>query len=153
MTVTETLGGVKTDYKYIIAHYKRLIEEYDLKLRKASHMTHTMRMLFLSDLEEFGVDCVEIVQSAKSLNDATVDFSLEVEAHNVIYDKRNKLLSWSAANAKTTSNSFGEKKIEKKDLKEVKRIDPIAAVIDVHKIVIAAKDTRSAYEERGIRTS
>lgn len=151
LTVTETLGGVKTDYKYIMAHYRRLIEEYDLKLRGIAYDPHNADA-FLSDLEEFGVDCIEIVQSAKSLNDATVDFSLEVEAHNIIYDKRNKLLSWSAANAKTTSNSFGEKKIEK-DMKEVKRIDPIAAVIDAHKIVIAAKDTRSAYEERGIRTS
>ena len=33
ITVTETLGGVKTDYKYIINYLKQLQEEYDLKYR------------------------------------------------------------------------------------------------------------------------
>ena len=54
-----------------------------------------------------------IVQSAKNLNDATIDFRLEVEAENVQYNRKNKLLTWSVANAKTVSNSFGEIKIDK----------------------------------------
>lgn len=31
VTVTETLGGIKTDYKYILSYLKDLINEYDLK--------------------------------------------------------------------------------------------------------------------------
>jgi phage terminase large subunit-like protein len=133
LTVTETLGGVKTDYKYIIQYYKDLIAKYDLKLRGIAYDPHNADA-FLSDLEEFGVDTIEIVQSARSLNTPTVDFRLEVEAGNIIYDKRNKLLTWSMANAKTVSNSFGEIKIDK-DLR-VKRIDPVDAVIDAHKIAM-----------------
>jgi len=150
LTVTETLGGVKTDYKYIISYYRELIAKYKLKLRGIAYDPHNADA-FLHDLEEFGVDCVEITQSAKSLNDATVDFRLEAEAKNVIYDRRNKLLTWSMANAKTVSNSFGEIKIEKDA--NTKRIDPVDAVIDAHKLVVAAgKPKESVYERRGIAT-
>lgn len=147
LTITETLGGVKTDYKYIIAYYKEIIEKYELTLKGIAYDPHNADA-FLNDLETFGVNCVEIVQSCKSLNDATVDFRLEVEAGNVIYDKRNRLLSWSVANAKTVSNSFAEIKIDK-DL-DTKRIDPIDAVIDVHKLAIASKETCPYSAERGI---
>lgn len=99
------------------------------------------------------MDLVEIVQSAKSLNDATVDFKLEAEARNVIYDRRNKLLTWSMANAKTVSNSFGEIKIDKDPSSKTKRIDPVDAVIDAHKLTLSnsAKPKRSVYEDRGVR--
>lgn len=136
LTPTNTLGGVKTDYKYIIAYYRELIEKYDLNLRGIAYDPHNADA-FLSDLEEFGVDCVEIVQSAKSLNDATVDFRLEAEAGNVIYDRRQKLLTWSMANAKTTQNSFGEIKIDKES--QTRRIDPVSAGICAHKLALANK--------------
>lgn len=153
ITVTETLGGVKTDYKYIIRYYRDLIKKYDLKLKGIAYDPHNADA-FLSDLEEFGVDCVEVVQSARSLNDATVDFKLEVEAGNVSYDQNNKLLTWSMVNAKTVSNSFGEIKIDKDPKAKTKRIDPIDAVINAHKITLslAAKVTGSIFEERGPRS-
>lgn len=147
LTVTETLGGVKTDYKYIISYYRDLIKKYKLKLKGIAYDPHNADA-FLHDLEEFGVDCVEIVQSAKSLNDATIDFKLEVEAGNVIYNKKNRLLTWSMVNAKTVSNSFGEIKIEKDS--KVKRIDPIDALIDAHKLArITPVKKVSIYKTRG----
>ncbi|WP_338042356.1 terminase large subunit [Paenibacillus alba] len=148
LTVTETLGGVKTDYKYILAYYKGLIKTYNLKLKGIGYDPHNADA-FLHDLDEvFGVDCVEIVQSARSLNDATVDFRLEVEAGNVLYNKGSRLLTWSMVNAKTDSNSFGEIKIEKHA--QTKRIDPVDAVIDAHKLALGSKKTKSVYEARGI---
>lgn len=139
LTPTQTMGGVKTDYKYILSHFKKLISEYDLKLKGIAYDPHNADA-FLSDLDEaFGVDCVEIKQSARSLNDATVDFRLEVEAGNVIYNKGEKLLSWSMANAKTESNSFGEIKIVKGE--PGKRIDPVDAVIDAHKLMLSLNET------------
>lgn len=135
LTPTQTLGGVKTDYKYILSYYKELIDKYDLQLKGIAYDPHNADA-FLSDLDEtFGVDCVEIRQSARSLNDATVDFKLEVEAGNVIYNIGEKLLSWSIANAKTESNSFGEIKIVKGE--PGKRIDPVDAVIDAHKLTLS----------------
>lgn len=148
LTITETMGGVKTDYKYILSYYKELIEKYNLKLKGIAYDPHNADA-FLSDLDEvFGVDCVEIVQSARSLNDATVDFRLEVEAGNVIYDRKNRLLTWSMANAKTVSNSFGEIKIDKDLTKQ--RIDPVDAIIDSHKLTLASKPKRkkSIYQTR-----
>ena len=133
LTVTETLGGIKTDYKYIIAYLKRIVEDYDLIVNVIAYDPHNADA-FLSDLEELGWNSIMIVQSAKNLNDATIDFRLEVEAENVQYNRKNKLLTWSVANAKTVSNSFGEIKIDK-HLKE-KRIDPIDAVIDAHKMAM-----------------
>lgn len=133
LTVTETMGGIKTDYKYIIAYLKRIIEEYELDLKLICYDPHNASA-FLYDLEELGIDTLSIVQSARNLNDATVDFRLEVEAGNVEYDKLNKLLTWSVGNAKVVSNSFGEIKLDK-DL-QTKRIDPVDAIIDAWKMAM-----------------
>jgi len=134
LTVTETLGGVKTDYKYIISYLKKIIKDYELDLRVLCYDPHNASA-FLGDVEDLGVDSLLIPQSARSLNDATVDFKLEVEARNVEYNENNKLLTWSIANAKTTSNSFGEIKIDK-DLQQ-KRIDPVDAIIDAWKVAMS----------------
>nr|WP_278002068.1 terminase TerL endonuclease subunit [Clostridium botulinum] len=137
ITLTETLGGIKTDYKYIINYYKKLIEKYDLKLKFIAYDPHNADT-FLSDLEEFGVDCIEITQSAKSLNSPTEDFKLSVDSGQVKYNKKDGLFRFCGANAVTTKNSFGEIKIDKEHRTE--RIDPIDAAIDVHKIIISNKD-------------
>ena len=90
------------------------------------------------DLEDFGCDVVEIKQSARSLNDATIDFQLEVKAHNVEYDKKNKLLTRSMNDAILSEpNSFGEIKIDKM-LQKV-RIDPCDAIIDAHKLAMGVE--------------
>jgi phage terminase large subunit-like protein len=54
------------------------------------------------------------------------------------------------ANAKTTSNSFGEIKIDKEI--QSARIDPIDAILDAHKVCIGYKKTVSVYEQRGMRS-
>ncbi|AUN12699.1 terminase [Clostridium botulinum] len=137
ITLTETLGGIKTDYKYIISYFKKIIERYDLKLKFIAYDPHNADT-FLSDLEEFGVDCIEITQSAKSLNSATEDFKLSVDSGQIKYNKKDGLFRFCGANAVTTKNSFGEIKIDKEHRTE--RIDPIDAAIDVHKIIISNKD-------------
>ena len=134
LTVTETLGGIKTDYKYIIAHLKKLIEQYDLDIKMICYDPHNASA-FLGDLEELGYDSLSITQSARNLNDATDDFRLEVEAGNVEYDEKNELLTWSVTNAKVVKNSFGEIKIDKEI--DTHRIDPVDAVIDAWKMAMA----------------
>lgn len=66
----------------------------------------------LTDLEALGFDSIAVKQSARELNDPTVDFRLELEAGHVEHDG-NEATKWSIANAKTTSNSFGEIKLIK----------------------------------------
>ncbi|MNF18334.1 hypothetical protein D3C80_2223510 [compost metagenome] len=41
------------------------------------------------------------------------------------------------SNAKVVSNSFGEIKIDKDPMAKTKRIDPVDAVIDSHKLTLA----------------
>lgn len=134
LTATTAAGGIKTDYKAILAHLHYLVEEYDLDLVKIGYDPHNASA-FLADLEDFGCDLVEIKQSARSLNDATVDFALEVKAHNMEYDERNRLLTRSMNDAILSKpNSFGEIKIDKMQQKD--RIDPCDAAICAHKLAM-----------------
>ena len=144
VTPTYTLGGIKTDYKYILTYLKELIEQYDLTPQMICYDPHNASA-FLSDLEAMGWDSISITQTAKELNDATVDFRLEilvgnVEIEGVEVGKRKKiipadeLLTWSIANARTISNNYGEIKIDK-DITE-DRIDPIDAIIDAWKLAM-----------------
>ena len=120
-----------------MAHLHNIIDKYDIDLTAIGYDPHNASA-FLLDLEDFGCDLVEIKQSARSLNDATIDFQLEVKAHNVEYDKKNKLLTRSMNDAILSEpNSFGEIKIDKM-LQKV-RIDPCDAIIDAHKLAMGVE--------------
>lgn len=138
LILTDGGFGLKTDYKYIIAYLKTIIDEYNLNCLSCGYDPHNAGA-FISDLEFLNCDLIEIGQSAKSLNDATVDLRLAVEAGQMLYNKKESLLKWSFANAKTTQNSFGEIKIMKEQSTE--RIDPIDALIDAWKLAFINKDT------------
>lgn len=138
LTLTTGAFGIKTDYKFIIAYLEQIINEYDLKVLECGYDNHNASA-FLSDLDFLGCDLTEIQQSAKSLNDATVDFQLSVKSLQVRYNKYDKLLVWSIINATTTKNSFGEIKVDK--LSQTNRIDPVDAILDAWKLRFANKDT------------
>jgi phage terminase large subunit-like protein len=131
LTLTSGAFGVKTDYKFIISYLKEIIEQYNLEVVGCGYDNHNASA-FLADLDFLGCDLTEIVQSAKSLNDATVDFQLAIKAGQVMYNKDNELLVWSIVNATTTKNSFGEIKVDK--LSAEYRIDPVDATIDAWKL-------------------
>ncbi len=133
LDLTETLGGYKTDYKYILAYYKELVSRYELKLMGIAYDPHNADV-FLQDLDEFGCDLVSINQSAKSLNDATDDFRNSVDAHKILYSRDNTLLTWCFFNATLTRNSFKEIKIDKEH--RTSRIDAADAAIDAHKLML-----------------
>ena len=134
LTVTSAASGIQTDYKTILAHLHNLVDKYEIDLTTIAYDPHNASA-FLQDLEDFGCDLVEIKQSARSLNDATVDFQLEVKAHNIEYDEKNRLLTRSMNDAILSEpNSFGEIKIDKMSQKN--RIDPCDAVICSHKVAM-----------------
>lgn len=137
LTVTTAAGGIKTDYKTILAHLRNLIDTYNIDLTFIGYDPHNASA-FLADLEEFGCDLVEIKQSARSLNDATKDFQLEVKANNIEYNEENRLLTRSMNDAILSEpNSFGEIKIDKMSQKN--RIDPCDAVICAHKLAMGVE--------------
>lgn len=136
LTVTTAAGGIKTDYKTILSSLHDIVDKYQLDVMAIGYDPHNASA-FLLDLEDFGCDLIEIKQSARSLNDATIDFQLEVKAHNMEYNKENVLLTRSMNDAIISEpNSFGEIKIDK--MLQKNRIDPCDAAICAHKIAMGA---------------
>jgi len=138
ITVTGGSGDFKNDYKFIIKDLKRLKDEYDLKFKGIGIDPHNADGI-LSDLEAFGCPVVIIVQSCKSLNDATVDIQLLTKSESVEYNLNNELLTWSFLNASLVRNSFDEVKVDKKPGNRFKRIDPVDACIDAHALMLKNK--------------
>lgn len=136
LTVTTAAGGIKTDYKTILGSLHEVIDKYSLDVIAIGYDPHNASA-FLSDLEDFGCDLIEIKQSARSLNDATIDFQLEVKAHNMEHNENNVLLTRSMNDAILSEpNSFGEIKIDK--MLQKNRIDPCDAAICSHKVAMGA---------------
>lgn len=130
ITVTTALGGIKIDYKEILKYVKEQIRLYDLKLKYICYDQANVSA-FLVDLEEFGVDCFDIYQNSKSLNDSTMDIRYEVEAKNIYFNRNDELLSWAMNNCELTKPIKGKVMLDKNS--RFKRIDPIAAWVDAHK--------------------
>lgn len=134
LTATTAAGGIKTDYKTILTHLHHIVDTYEIDLTSIGYDPHNASA-FLIDLEDFGCDLIEIKQSAMSLNDATIDFQLEVKAHNIEYNEDNKLLTRSMNDAiLSKANGYGEIKIDK--MLQKNRIDPCDATICAHKIAM-----------------
>ena len=138
ITVTGGSGDFKNDYKFIINHLKCIQEEYDIKFLGIGIDPHNADGI-LGDLEEFGCPVLIVTQSARFLNDATVDVQLSVKSEKVKYNKENELLTWSVLNAKIVKNSFGEKKVDKEPKAKFKRIDPVDAWIDARTVMMKYK--------------
>ena len=131
ITVTGGSTEFKNDYGFIIKELKRLREEYGLKFLGIGVDPHNFDGV-RSALEELGCPVVIIVQSCKSLNDATVDIQLLCKSEKLEYNSNNELLTWSFLNASIVRNSFDEIKVDKKPGARNKRIDPVDACIDAH---------------------
>lgn len=131
ITVTGGVNDYKNDYKFIIKDLKHIKEEYDITFLGIGIDPHNADGI-LAELEEFGCPVVIIVQSCKSLNDATTDIQLLVKSEDLEYNAKNELLTWSFLNAKVVRNSFDEIKVDKKPGKRFKRIDPVDACVDAH---------------------
>lgn len=131
LTATYALGGIKTDYKEVLKYVKEQIRLYDLKLKMICY-DQANSSAFLSDLEEFGVVCLDIYQNSKSLNDSVMDIKYEVEAGNVQFNKGDELLSWAMNNAQITKPINGKVMLDKNS--RFKRIDPVACFVDGHKM-------------------
>lgn len=138
ITVTGGSGDFKNDYKFIIKHLHEIKDEYELEFLGIGVDPHNADGI-LSDLEAFGCPVVIVVQSARSLNDATVDIQLLIKSEKVEYNRNNELLTWSFTNAKVVRNSFDDIKVDKRPGQRFKRIDPVDACIDAHAIRLKAQ--------------
>ena len=131
ITVTGGETSYMNDYEFIISHLKELRDRLGLNFLGIGVDPHNAAGV-LQSLESFGCPVVMINQSARSLNDATVAVKLLVKGHQIEYDRKNELLTWSMVNAAITRNSFEEIKVDKKPGARFQRIDPVDAFIDAH---------------------
>lgn len=138
ITVTGGSTEFKNDYGFIIQELAKIREEYDLTFLGIGVDPHNFDGI-RADLEAFGCPVVIIVQSCKSLNDATVDIRLLCKSEKLEYNKFNELLTWSFLNAMLVRNSFDEVKIDKKPGSRYQRIDPVDACIDAHACMLKNK--------------
>ena len=150
LTLTSGMYGIKLDLQAVISVLQSLVEKYDLRIIGVGYDPHNASA-FLADLEKVlpNVDLTEIPQSARSLNDATQDFKLSVDAGIVRYDKHNALLTWSMVNAIVSSpNSFGEIKVDK--MTQSARIDAVDAIIDAWKMYLEDKQNSQPAGEQAL---
>lgn len=131
ITVTGGSTEFKNDYGFIIQELAKIRDEYNLTFLGIGVDPHNFDGI-RADLEAFGCPVVIIVQSCKSLNDATVDIRLLCKSEKLEYNKYNELLTWSFLNAMLVRNSFDEVKIDKKPGARYQRIDPVDACVDAH---------------------
>jgi phage terminase large subunit-like protein len=140
ITVTGGAMDFKNDYKFIIKTLKDLIAKYEIKILGIAYDPHNADGV-LSDLEEFGKPLMMITQSARFLNDATVDIRLLVKSEKIEYDRKNELMAKSFLNAAITRNSFDEEKVDKRPGARTARIDPVDACIDAHTMYLKTRET------------
>ncbi|MEG1492375.1 MAG: terminase TerL endonuclease subunit, partial [Oscillospiraceae bacterium] len=131
LLVTGGESDFKNNYAFIISELRRIQKEFNIKFLGIGYDPHNADAI-LQELETFGAPLLEITQSAKFLNDGTVDMQLLMKSGLYLYDQENELIDMSFRNAKTVKNSFGEKKVDKNPLARTKRIDPVDAAIDAH---------------------
>lgn len=147
LTLTNGPGtyGIKTDYKFIISYLVDIRDRYGLNYVACGYDNHNAAT-FLSDLDEaLGIDLVEVVQSFRSLSDATKDFQLSVKSGTVLHNPKNQLLTWAMVNAVLFMNPYREVKIDKYSSKE--RIDPCDALIDAWKLYFTQKPSESVADD------
>ena len=129
ITVTGGTMDFKNDYSFMIRELHEVLEKFELNLQGIGIDSHNADGV-LADLEEFGVPVIIVIQSAKSLNDATCELQLDIKSGNYQYNEGQELLSWSFTNAAIVGNSFGEIKVDKEVGKRNRRIDPVDAAVD-----------------------
>lgn len=140
ITVTGGVMDFKNDYKFIVKTLRDLIAEYEIKPLGIAYDPHNADGI-LSDLEEFGVPLMMITQSARFLNDATVDIRLLVKSEKIEYDRKNELMAKSFIDAAVVRNSFDEEKVDKKPGARTSRIDPVDACVDAHTLYLKTRET------------
>ena len=139
ITVTGGAMDFKNDYGFIINDLKRLRDEYDLTFLGFGVDPHNFDGI-RAELEAFGVPIIVITQSARFLNDATVDIRLLCKSEKLEYFEGNELLTWSFLNASIVRNSFDEIKVDKRPGARFFRIDPVDACIDAHSAMLKSND-------------
>lgn len=148
-TLTE---GSVTDYRYIktYIHDNEFDNGWSYKefCYDPYNATH-----FVQDLVNDGYkqeQMVEIRQGVQTLSEPTKKFREMILQGKVVHDG-SPLLTWCLSNAVEVSDNNGNIKLSKKHKDDNQRIDLAAAVINALVRALVNVNTKSVYNERGIR--
>jgi phage terminase large subunit-like protein len=132
LTATEANAGLIVDYWAVVNYIEDIKVKYDLNVKAIAYDAHNANM-FIGEMESRGYDCIEIAQSCRKLDEPTTNFRDLMKVQQITRDS-NKLFTWALSNCEVDTNSFGEIKISK--ISRFKRIDPVAATINAHKLAM-----------------
>jgi len=100
--------------------------------------------------EDHGYEVIEIRQGIPTLHEPTKDFRERTYDGTLIHDN-NPVLNWAIGNAVTEKNAQNNMMLDKG--KSFDNIDPVAAIIDAHCLVVRkVKAEENPYEKRGMRS-
>lgn len=86
---------------------------------------------FMLELADLGYEVLDIYQSNSSVHEPTSDFREMVQVKRVMFEK-NPVLDYAMSNCRIVTDPKGQIRLDKSNRK--KKIDPIAAIIDAHKL-------------------
>lgn len=149
LTVTP---GSSVDYRFMVKWALEFLKRKGLTDQEWCFDRHLATMV-ANDLEEGVYDgarhtVVGIPQGIPTLSNPTKDFRGRVYDGKVIHEN-NPVLSWAMSNAVVRKDHNDNIMLDK--AKAIQRIDPVASLINAHVRAIVNEDTKSPYEERGVR--
>lgn len=135
------------DYKFIAEYLKTFIRENKLQVLALGYDAMGIGGI-MQDLDDIPCEKIEIGQYPKSLNETCRYVRGLVAGRQLLYDRKNEILSWSMVNAVSVVNSKQELLIDKQQQKN--RIDPIDAVLDAAKCMLLSENVNET--EKNLQT-
>ena len=134
-----TTPGIRTNYQYITDYIFEITNKYSLQVDGIGYDQHDISPI-LEQLCQFDCPVIDILQSSKSLYQATEDVRLSFLEGKLLYNRRNSLLELCLNNAVLCFDSFLNCKIDKKRQKN--KIDLADSLINARKIQLVLQNEK-----------
>jgi phage terminase large subunit-like protein len=144
--ITLTDGDV-IDYEFVENYIDDTVKKFGL-ISKELCSDPWNATQFMQNMEAKGYTTIEIRQGVQTLGAPTKDFREKVYQKRVKHNG-NPVLTWAMGNAVTRQDANENIMLDKS--KATQRIDPAAATLNAHTRAMLNINTKSVYEERGLK--
>ena len=130
ITASTAYEGELIDYRQITQY---IVQQLNINKWKAIYICVDPRgaTQFMLELADLGYEVLDVYQSNASVHEPTDHFRNMVQVGRVMFEK-NPVLEYAIQNCRVVIDTKGQIRLDKSDPN--KRIDPIAAIIDAHKL-------------------
>jgi phage terminase large subunit-like protein len=148
--ITVTPGDVIKD-EYIIKYIEDQREANKWELKLLGFDLYNATGFAIKMHEDYGYETIEVRQGIPTLHEPTKDLRERAYEGTMIHNN-NPVLNWAVGNAVVDKNAQGNMMLDKG--KSFDNIDPIAAIIDAHCLVVrkVKPEEKNPYEKRGMRS-